>query len=114
MFVIQEGSIDIFQVNEDITIRNVEVFQNKMKSFLIDAEQFLLLDLEHVEYLNSSALGIIAHTAMQSKQMDKKFVVAGIHPLLEEIFTIVKFSSFMRLFPTVEEGINYLSNDKSN
>lgn len=114
MFVIQEGLIDIFQVNEDITIRNVEIFQNKMKTFLTDAKQFLLLDLEHVEYLNSSALGIIAHTAMQSKQLDKKFVVAGIHPSLEEIFIIVKFSSFMRLFPTVEEGMDYLTNDISN
>ncbi|WP_246945139.1 STAS domain-containing protein [Bacillus pinisoli] len=110
MLLINKDLVDILKIEEEITIKNNEQFKLEMSKFLSDCRQFLVLDLDEVSYLNSSALGIIADTAMKAKKEHKELVLSGIKPPIDEIFKIVKFDTFMRLFPTLKEAEEYFSN----
>ncbi|MDZ5474112.1 STAS domain-containing protein [Bacillus sp. 31A1R] len=110
MLIIEMDSMDILQVNQEITIKNVEQFKVNLESLLESTQKrYLILDLEKVTYLNSSALGCIADTAMKAKKVNKELVVAGIKPPIDEIFHIVKFEFFMELFKSKEEAVEYFS-----
>lgn len=107
MRLIKKNLLSILQVDKEITIKNADEFKENMEVFLDEAEKFLILDLTKVSYLNSAALGIIAHAAMNAKKSNKELVIAGVNPPISEIFEIVKFSTFMELFQTVEEAEEY-------
>lgn len=112
MKVIKKALIDILVINEEITIKNNEQFRIIMGKFLNESESNLILDLSHVSYLNSSGLGVIADGAMKARKNGKELVIAGITPPIDEIFEIVKFNTFMELFPSLELAENYFEQKK--
>lgn len=112
MKVIKKALIDILVINEEITIKNNEQFRIIMGKFLNESESNLILDLSHVSYLNSSGLGVIADGAMKARKNGKELVVAGITPPIDEIFEIVKFNTFMELFPSLDLAENYFEQKK--
>lgn len=107
MLFVQKKFVDILLIEEEITIKNSDDFKENMMRFLKEGKNQLILDLDSVLYLNSSALGIIAQTAMDAKKRNKELVISGIKPPISEIFDIVKFDTFMHLFPTLEEAEYY-------
>ncbi|WP_051556328.1 STAS domain-containing protein [Alkalihalobacterium bogoriense] len=107
MIVIQKEKANIVHVKKEITIKNTEKFRQLVEGVVTDVKPYIIIDLSNVVYLNSSALGIIAHAAMNAKKNDKELVIAGIQPPISEIFEIVKFDTFMSLFQTLEEAEQY-------
>ncbi|WP_042357686.1 STAS domain-containing protein [Bacillus rubiinfantis] len=107
MRVIEKDQVDIFQVFQELTIKNTRDFREKMNRFLVESRKCLILDLQHVSYINSSALEIIAQAAIEARQNNQELVVAGIKPPIGEIFEIVKFAKVTRLFATLEEAVDY-------
>lgn len=101
--------VDIFEVEQEITIKNNYNFQYNMEKFLLESGINMILDLDKLMYLNNSALGIIAHTAMMAKKNNKELVIAGIKQPISEIFEIVKFASFTQIFATRKEAIDYFT-----
>jgi len=99
--------IEILKWEEDITLKNVDHFRKAVLELLeLNASQFIL-DLEKVKYVNSSALGIIADSVMKSKKNGKELVISGIDANIEEIFNIVKFSTFMKLFKKLDNAVAF-------
>jgi anti-anti-sigma regulatory factor len=49
--------------------------------------------------------------AKQAKAKDGKMAVAAPRPVVAEIFEISRFNMVFRIFPTLREGLGYLSAD---
>lgn len=92
---------------EDITLRNNAIFKDNMKELANSDSDKLLLFLQGVQYLNSGALGVIADTVMEARKNQKELVVVTTQSSVKEIFNIVKFSSFIKIFDSKEEGLQY-------
>ncbi|MFD2216008.1 STAS domain-containing protein [Metabacillus endolithicus] len=108
MELIHKELVDILKVKEtEITIKNNESFKEDIQTHLLKSRQHIILDLENVKYLNSTSLGVIADAAMKAKKEGKELVISGVKPPLDEIFTIVRFHTFMGLYKTIEEAENY-------
>lgn len=107
MKFIQLEIADTFEIAYEITMKNINDFQCKMDEFLVKSRNCMILDLDKVMYLNNSALGIIAHAVMRAKQAGKELVISGVKPPISEIFDIVNFSTFTKLFLTREEAVDY-------
>lgn len=106
--LIHKELVDILKVKEtEITIKNNESFKEDIQTHLLKSRQHIILDLENVKYLNSTSLGVIADAAMKAKKEGKELVISGVKPPLDEIFTIVRFHTFMGLYKTIEEAENY-------
>lgn len=103
----QHELIDIFAWNEDITLNNTEQFRKAMAQFIQKPAEYLILNMEQVKYINSAGLGIIANSVMTARKQQKELVIAGVQDTLQEIFHIVKFASFIKLFNTEKDAINF-------
>ncbi|NUK31754.1 STAS domain-containing protein [Parageobacillus sp. VR-IP] len=103
----KHGAIHVFTWNEDITLNNTEQFRKAMAKLIEEPADHLILNMEQVKYINSAGLGIIADGVMTARKQQKELVVAGVQGSLQEIFRIVKFSSFIKLFKTEKEAIHY-------
>ena len=103
----QADIVDIFKIEHEITFKNMEAFQYNMDRFLVKSRKFLILDLHQVMYLNNAAIGIIAHAAMKAQKIGKELVVTGVISPLSEIFEIIRFNDFMRLFADYDQAIEY-------
>lgn len=102
-----------FYWDEDITLKSAEAFRKGVQSFIKEDSPRLILSLRNVEYINSSGLGVIADAVMQSRKQGKELVVADIQEPISEIFHIVKFSSFIQLFDTEEEAIEFYQKNEN-
>jgi anti-sigma B factor antagonist len=91
-----------------VTLTNIEQFKTAMSQFMeCDSEQ-LVLNIASVKYMNSAALGIIAECVVTARKQKKELVIAHISEPLKEIFFIVKFATFIKLFATEKEAVQYL------
>jgi len=102
----------VLQIDGEITIKNIEQFRSVMEAFISKEAKGYILDLSNVSYVNSSALGQIADGVMKLKKVHKELVIAGIQPNIAEIFEIVKFESFIKLFANVDNAMQYFEQHK--
>jgi anti-sigma B factor antagonist len=100
-------TIHVFAWNEDITLNNTEQFRKAMAELIEWPADYLILNMEQVKYINSAGLGIIADSVMTARKRQKELVIAGVQGSLQEIFHIVKFSAFIKLFETEKEAMHY-------
>ncbi|BAU29918.1 anti-sigma B factor antagonist [Aneurinibacillus soli] len=109
MMMIQAGDVAILHWEQDVRIDTVDGFKQAVWELREQAQKQLILDLQGVQYLNSLSLGIISETVVSARRQEKEMVVAGISETVAEIFTIVKFHKFIRLFKQREEALAYFS-----
>ncbi|RKQ16777.1 anti-sigma factor antagonist [Lysinibacillus endophyticus] len=99
--------IQVLEWKENITLKNIELFRQEMNNLLNQDSQNLILNLAETTYINSAGLGIIAESVVQAKRNNKELVISNMEDSIKEIFSIVKFSSFMKLFEIEKEAIEY-------
>lgn len=97
---------------EDITLRNNAIFKDTMKELVESDSDKLLLCLQGVQYLNSGALGVIADSVMGARKVQKELVVVATQSSVREIFNIVKFGTFIKIFDSKDEGLQYFKRDQ--
>ncbi|MGG7621923.1 STAS domain-containing protein [Bacillus coreaensis] len=95
--------------NQDVTLKTADLFREELQSFILTEKKKLILSLKGVGYINSSGLGVIADAVMLARKQGKELVVANIQEPISEIFEIVKFGSFIHLFVTEEEAIQFFN-----
>lgn len=99
--------IYVLEWSENITLKNVEHFRQEMEKFVQEEGRKLILNLAYTNYINSAGLGIIADSVMQARKSQKELVIADIQQSVKDIFTIVKFTSFMKIFESEKEAMEY-------
>lgn len=100
-------SIKVLHWSENITLKNIEQFREIVTQFIAQKEEYLILDLAEMNYINSAGLGVIADSVMHARRNNKELVIAEVNQSVKEIFAIVKFTSLMKIFDTKKQAIDY-------
>lgn len=103
--------IQLLSWNKDVTLKNVDEFRLSLLSLIENDKKKLILELSQVAYLNSAALGVIADAVISSGRVGKELVIAGIQSTVSEIFKIVHFHTFMKIFTEVQDAYLYLEGE---
>ncbi len=69
----------------------------------------LIVDLEKVTYLNSTALGVLISTHANFTKRNGRIALCNISKNIENIFVITKLTLVFDIYPTVDEAIKKLS-----
>lgn len=64
----------------------------------------VLLDLRHVEFLDSSGLGAVV-AAMKHLAPDRQLVLAGLTPSVARVFQLTRMDRVFTIFPSSEEAL---------
>jgi anti-anti-sigma factor len=93
---------------------SVDAFLTTLKSLLetaFEARRGVLFDLSGLEYVSSAGLRCFMLAAKQANAKNSRIAVAAPRPVVAEIFEISRFNMVFRIFPTLREGLGFLSAD---
>lgn len=74
----------------------------------IDKEA-LLLDFARVEYISSVGLRVLMAAAKQARAHESSIAVAGLQPIVAEIFGISRFDRILDVYPSLADALAKLS-----
>jgi anti-sigma B factor antagonist len=91
---------------------SVDAFRSGLQPHLdaaLAAGRGVLFDLSGLEYVSSSGLRCFMLAAKQAAAANGRLAVAAARPVVAEIFEISRFNLVFRIFPTLREGLGFLS-----
>jgi anti-anti-sigma factor len=71
----------------------------------------LVLDFSRVEYISSMGLRILLMAAKKLRARNARIAVAGLQPVVSEIFGIARFNHVLEVFPDVRAALEQLSQE---
>jgi anti-anti-sigma factor len=72
-------------------------------------EVALLLDFSGVEYISSVGLRVLMAAAKQARAQESSIAIAGLQPIVAEIFGISRFDRILDVYPSVADALGQLS-----
>jgi anti-anti-sigma factor len=69
----------------------------------------LVLDFSGVDYISSVGLRVLMLAAKKAREQDGTIVVAGLQPVVREIFEISRFNLVFQCYETVREALAKVS-----
>ena len=69
----------------------------------------LVLDFSGVDYISSVGLRVLMLAAKKAREQDGPIVVAGLQPVVREIFEISRFTLVFQCYETVREALAKVS-----
>lgn len=67
-----------------------------------------ILDFKEVTYIDSSGIGKIINITKVLRKQKGEISITRVSQDIMNIFNLIKLGSFIKIFPTNEEAINYL------
>jgi anti-sigma B factor antagonist/stage II sporulation protein AA (anti-sigma F factor antagonist) len=107
----REGDVLVVSPRGRIDHESAESFKGALAPHL-DAcrpDRPLLLDLGGVDYVASVGLRVLMLASRQAKAQGGTIAVAGLTPLVREIFDISKFTLVFRCYPSVADAVTALA-----
>lgn len=89
-----------------------EDFKSALRPFLercAAGQDKLVLDLSGVDYISSAGLRVLMLARKQAKAQGGTLVVAGLGPVVKEIFEISRFTVVFDIFATVRDALGGIS-----
>ena len=71
----------------------------------VDAGTAALVDFSGVDFISSAGLAVLMSVAKQAKARSGRIAVAALRPVVEEIFTISRFSRVVPVYATAAEAV---------
>ncbi|HEY5083455.1 MAG TPA: STAS domain-containing protein [Rhizomicrobium sp.] len=94
-----------------IDLSNADSFRDALSASLARAKTALILDLSGVDYISSAGLRALMIVHKAAKAADKGLGIAGLNPLVHEIFKISRFDTVFALFDNVRDAVAKLAPD---
>ena len=82
-------------------------FKDRMRDTTEGGTDPVVLDLNHVYFIDSNGLGAIV-AAMKNLAPDRKLILAGLTPTVEKLFRLTRMDSVFGVFPTIEAALTKL------
>ena len=79
-------------------------FKNRMMELATTPSTRVVLDLSHVEFLDSSGLGAVVGS-MKHLGRARRLDLAGLTPTVEKVFRITRMDRVFRIFPNTEAAV---------
>ncbi len=79
-------------------------FKNRMLDLTTTQSERVVLDLSHVEFLDSSGLGAVVGSMKQLGRA-RRLDLAGLTPTVEKVFRITRMDRVFRIFPDTKAAI---------
>ena len=112
-----KGTITVEEVQDYLLVlvkirklyrQTVEIFREQMFSLLEEGHSRIIIDLSEVEIMNSSGLGVLLHMWDTLSQVNGYMVVAGLGPLLKELFQRMRLDQLIPVAGSRKEAESLL------
>jgi anti-sigma B factor antagonist len=67
--------------------------------------EYFIINLEDVEYIDSSGIGALIYITSTIKKMNLKLAITNVHGSVKKVIELTKLSGFFPIFPGMEEAV---------
>ncbi|QUJ76485.1 STAS domain-containing protein [Sulfitobacter albidus] len=101
----KEPQLQVVTVQEPRIDASVALsFKDRMRDITEGERETVLLDLHHVQFIDSSGLGAIV-AAMKALAPDRRLVLAGLTPTVDKVFRLTRMDSVFGVYDTVDGAL---------
>ena len=69
----------------------------------------ILLDLQNLEYIDSSGLGMLINVAKMLRKIEGDLVMFNVSADIRNVFKVIKLQEFIKIFNSEGEAVNFFS-----
>jgi len=100
------GSICILNLEGRLDLASGTALKEKVKEMFNKNKTSIHLNLEKVEFINSSGLGTLVSLMKEARIRKGRLTLSNLASYVQEIFEITQLSHIFELFPTEDEALN--------
>lgn len=101
----RKNGVVIIALKGELDIYSGSTLKNLVEQEITNGSRKLLIDLGEVEYIDSSALGVLVNGLKTARQQNVKFKLTNISGTVERIFDLTRLSKFFEIYPSAEEAL---------
>ena len=103
------GNVSVLRLKGRLDLASGTELKERVKELFDQERTFLHLNLEHVEFINSSGLGALVSTMKETRVRKGRLTLSNLASYVQEIFDITQLSHIFEIFATEEEALNSYS-----
>lgn len=102
----KSNEIYIIDVNGEMDLYNSYKLKELVMKMLEKKVRNFIINLEHVDYIDSSGIGALIYVCSTIKKMNLKLSITNIHGSVKKVIELTKLMGYFPIAATVEEAIS--------
>lgn len=95
----------IIDVNGEMDLYNSYKLKELVMKMIEKKIEHFIVNLENVDYIDSSGIGALIYVCSTIKKMNLKFVIANIHGSVKKVIELTKLMGYFPIANSIEEAI---------
>ena len=101
-------AIYIIDVLGEMDLYNSYKLKELLMKMIEKKIEFFIINLEDVEYIDSSGIGALIYITSTIKKMNLKLAITNVHGSVKKVIELTKLSSFFPILPSLEEAVKVM------
>ncbi len=101
----KNGDIYIIDVNGEMDLYNSYKLKELVMKMLEKSVKFFVINLEQVDYIDSSGIGALIYICSTVKKMNLKLAIASVHGSVKKVIELTKLTGYFPMANSVEEAL---------
>ena len=101
----KNGDVYIIDVNGEMDLYNSYKLKELVMKMLEKNVKFFVINLEQVDYIDSSGIGALIYICSTIKKMNLKLAIASVHGSVKKVIESTKLMGYFPMANSVEEAL---------
>ena len=101
----KNGEIYIIDVNGEMDLYNSYKLKELVMKMLEKNVKNFIINLEQVDYIDSSGIGALIYICSTMKKMNLKFAISNVHGSVKKVIELTKLIGYFPIANSVEEAL---------
>jgi anti-sigma B factor antagonist len=102
----KNGETYIIDVNGEMDLYNSYKLKELVMKMLEKKVVRFIINLENVDYIDSSGIGALIYICSTIKKMGLKLVITNIHGSVKKVIELTKLMGYFPITPTIDEALH--------
>ncbi|MGO8695092.1 MAG: anti-sigma factor antagonist [Rectinemataceae bacterium] len=101
----KNGENYIIDVNGEMDLYNSYKLKELVMKMLEKKVERFIINLENVDYIDSSGIGALIYICSTIKKMSLKLVITNIHGSVKKVIELTKLMGYFPITPTIDDAL---------
>ncbi len=104
----KNGEVYIIYVNGEMDLNNSYKHKELVMKMLEKNVQAFIINLEQVDYIDSSGIGALIYICSTVKKMNLKLAITNIHGSVKKVIELTKLMGYFPITNSIEEALQQM------
>ncbi|WP_462268124.1 STAS domain-containing protein [Mucilaginibacter sp.] len=93
----------------EASLNNADMIRQQLAGLLSQHQNNLILELQQVEYADSSFLGALVAVLKQAISIKKEVVLVGLRKDIHNLMSLIRLDKVFKIYPSLPEAVQAIS-----